>query len=158
MTLNDILTDIYTRTGELTPRVLVDEARSEDHPLHAHIFNVPPEQAAELHYEDRARKLIARVKVVMTERGTETPRRVRIWHAIPSAENAYSFAPITVLINEPNKLQAALTEASRRVSQAQESVEDLYLIASMGTDPDKTKRARTAKRSLQRAHTALTPA
>jgi hypothetical protein len=62
------------RDGELTPRAVVEAARDQSSPLHAHIFHVPVEEAAERYYLDRASRLIRKYRIIYRSPGGESGR------------------------------------------------------------------------------------
>jgi hypothetical protein len=131
------------------PELVRESARSEDSPLHPYVFDKEVGAAAESYYLDNARRLIqsVRVTIITTD---ETPRRVRAYAAIPGTEKPYVFVSVTTLMSDPVKLGAARIEALRRVSQAQESVNDLDALAG-GRD----WRVKRAKSRLGEAADAL---
>ena len=129
-TLAAFLDAIYTTEGKLTPELVRDAARPEDSPAHAWVFNVPETQAAETYYLQRAHELIRYVKVEMVPTDGGTPRRVRFYHAIPGDDDAYVYEPLTVIRQSPTKLDAARTEAMRRLRDAERAVDDLAVISA----------------------------
>lgn len=74
-TLRDSLQAIYDQRGELTPSLVVDEARSEDHPLHDR-FEWNDAIAGEHHRREQARRLIRSVKI-LDNRNPKRPRHIR---------------------------------------------------------------------------------
>lgn len=79
MNVNECLQDIYDRVGDLSPAIVVDEARDEDHPLHPR-FEWDDGLAAEKYRQEQAAHLIRTVKVT---RVVEDERviQVRAWVA-----------------------------------------------------------------------------
>lgn len=139
----DALAEIQSRNPDtFGPEVVLEEARPEGHALHPFVFDKPVEEAAEAYYLDRARDLIQSVHVTIVNHD-ETPRRVRAYLSIPGATQPYVFAPVTVVMADPIKATAALTEAIRRVNAAQKAVEDLDAI--MGSAPVKRAKRRLAE-------------
>lgn len=65
MNLRDVFQGIYETRGELTPAVVVDEARDAAHPLH-HRFEWDDTIAGEKYREHQAAALIRKVKVKYT--------------------------------------------------------------------------------------------
>lgn len=129
-TLKDWLQAIYDENGFLTPELVKEAARPEDSPAHSMIFNVPIGDAAEQFYLDRAHQLIQRVRVTMVSQSDGTPRRVRYFHAIPGEESSFVYESLDVIRASPTKLDAARTQAMRRLRDAEHAIEDLDLIAS----------------------------
>ena len=66
----DVCRAIYNREGELTPALLVEEARPVDNPLHDRVFDRQRKDAADAWYEYRAEQIIKKiVRVVETPNG-----------------------------------------------------------------------------------------
>lgn len=110
------------------PELVRESARAEDSPLHPYVFDKEVEDAAEEYFLINARRLIQSVHVTIITTD-ETPRRVRAYSAIPGIGQPYVFVSVATLMTDPVKLGAARIEALRRVSQAQESVNDLDALA-----------------------------
>lgn len=66
------------RTGGLTKRSVVAAARPKRSVLHPYVFHVDKETAAELHYEDRAGKLIVSIVIVKDDEPTSIRANVRM--------------------------------------------------------------------------------
>lgn len=75
MSLRDSLQAIYDQRGELTPALVVDLARPEDHPLHDR-FEWNDAIAGEVHRREQARRLIRSVKIT-DNRDPKRPRHIR---------------------------------------------------------------------------------
>lgn len=75
MSLRDSLQAIYDQRGELTPALVVDLARPEDHPLHDR-FEWNDAIAGEVHRREQARRLIRSVKIT-DNRNPKRPRHIR---------------------------------------------------------------------------------
>jgi hypothetical protein len=75
MSLRDHLQSIYDQRGELTPALVVDLARPEDHPLHDR-FEWNDAIAGEVHRREQARRLIRSVKIT-DNRNPKRPRHIR---------------------------------------------------------------------------------
>lgn len=80
MSLRDHLQAIYDGRGELTPALVVDEARPEDHPLHNR-FEWDDAKAGEAWRREQAAQLIRSVKIIYakTRKG---PKDVRAYTAV----------------------------------------------------------------------------
>lgn len=63
-TIQDHLIALHRQHGTLTPELVVEDARSEDSPLHD-LFEWDPAKAALAHWHDVARALIRNVRVVV---------------------------------------------------------------------------------------------
>ena len=107
MSLRDHLQAIYDTRGELTPELVVEEARPKTHPLHALVFDKPVKEAAEAYYRDRAHELIRRVKITYRTLDDE-PRKARAFQAV-RGPSGYRYEPIEAIAES-----AELTELVRR--------------------------------------------
>lgn len=89
--IREHLEAIYAQHGKLTPSLVVEAARSEDHPLHDIVFDCDVEEASERYYRERAHHLIRTVKVVYRDPVTDEEKRVRAFHAVPATTGAELF-------------------------------------------------------------------
>ena len=110
MTIRDHLEAIYEKYGELTPEHVVAEARDENHPLHAHVFDRSPSDAAEAWYRHRAHRLIQRVTV--TYESDHGPRDVRQFHAVQT-ERGTTFEPTEQIAASPFLRELTLRNMER---------------------------------------------
>lgn len=155
-TTHDILMDILARHGVLTPEIVKEEARPDDSPIHAYVFNLPEDEAAEEHYLSRAHRLIQVARVTVRERASDEPRRVRAFLAIPSDDAGYIYEPIASVVSDTEKFRRARLEAVRRLRDAESSLEDLDMF-SQGTEfAEVTKEAVTAVRTARTKVAATT--
>lgn len=83
------LQEIYEQAGRLTPRMVVDTARPEDHPLHSR-FEWDDEVAGEKYREVQARDLIQSVKIKY--RSGDREEEVRYFVSV-KREDGYSYTP-----------------------------------------------------------------
>lgn len=100
----------------LTPRVVVDDSRPLDAPLHE-CFEWDDLRAAELHREDQARALIRGVRVVtqeQTEQQPEESQRVFV-NIIESVgdDTQHAYMPVAV-VRESDDLKRQVLAAARR--------------------------------------------
>jgi hypothetical protein len=111
------LYDILDRRGELTPPVIVDEARPEDAPLHDY-FEWDDDVAAERHREAQARRLIRRFKIVYRHTKDGQPIRVREFVSIerPEADGRRGYVPTEQAVVDPVVLAALLRECQREAA------------------------------------------
>lgn len=116
MNLRDELQKVYDEHGYLNPRLLVDLARAEDHPLHAAVFNKTADEAAEAYYLGRAHSLIRSVKVVYREpTETDAGMDVRAWQAVrTNDERQYVYEPSDKIAADPFLTAMTLREMERR--------------------------------------------
>lgn len=111
MDLQQQLQAIYDQHGTLTPELVVEAARPDNSPLHAYVFDKPPDQAAEAYYRERAHRLIQRVDVLFTSSNGET-RRVRAFHAVHSTEG-WVYEPLEAVVRSYRLTEAVLAEMER---------------------------------------------
>lgn len=117
MDLREHLLEIYQRRGELTPEIVVEEARPETSPLHAMVFDRSPEEAAEAWYRHRAHELIQRVRVKYVSPDTEEdPASLRFFHAVRS-ERGIVYKPLDEIASSPFLSEMLLRDAEREWRQ-----------------------------------------
>lgn len=112
MSLRDQLQQIYESRGELTPQVLVDEARPKTHPLHDRFLwdNV---EAAEAWRRVQAHELIRSVRIVYQEANETRPEKtIRAFQAVQS-ETGYQYEPVEAIAADPFK-RALLLQTMER--------------------------------------------
>lgn len=115
MTVKDELQKIYDQQGRLTPELVVAAARRKEHPLHTHVFDRAPKDAAEAWYRHRAHELIQSVRVVYRQDGDET-RSVRAFQAIRQ-ESGYSYEPTERVIQDPFLSKLVMMDMEREWQQ-----------------------------------------
>ena len=120
MSREQILTDILERRGSLTPRVVVEESRPKNAPLHAEIFDRPAKEAAERYYEIRAAQVIRSVHITKTSAVTGEPVRVRAFISVrqesvdgESDDPAASYVPVQTVADSP-MLRAIVRDQMKR--------------------------------------------
>jgi hypothetical protein len=112
--LRSVLLEIHRQHGYLTPALVVDLARDNDHPLHAVVFDRSPEDAAEAWYLARAHELIRRVRVTHLPAGDGEPLSVRAFQAVRGATtNAYVYEPSEEVAANPLLAQMVLRDMER---------------------------------------------
>jgi hypothetical protein len=104
--LREQLEHIRSQYGRLTPRLIVDEARNPDHPLHTR-FEWDDSVAGEKWRREQARALIRSVAVTYVNPGGQRSR-VRAFHAVRT-ERQYEFQPVDVIVHD-----TVLSELLRR--------------------------------------------
>ncbi len=119
-TAGEELQRINQEHGEITPPLVVDEARPDDSPIHE-IFEWDDYVAAEHHREHQARKLIRSIEVVKPEGNTE-PVFIHI-----HSEQAY--LPTKTVVNDVELFAEAKRSAERRLDEASASLRQLKYIA-----------------------------
>lgn len=92
MSLRDQLQDIYDTRGVLTPTVVVEVARDEDHALHDR-FEWDDAIAGEAWRREQAHELIRSVRIVFKKADDASPEKsVRAFHAVRS-EKGHVYEP-----------------------------------------------------------------
>lgn len=107
---------IYEHHGKLTPRLVVDEAREEDHPLHDR-FEWNNEIAGEAWRRDQAHRLIQSVRIVYKPANErEGEKSVRAFHAVRK-ENGHVYEPTEKVTADPFIAQLVLRDMEREWRQ-----------------------------------------
>lgn len=107
------LLKIWEKHQQLTPQLVVDEARDPGHPLHSH-FDWDNKVAGEKWRRHQAHELIRTQKVQIGE-DPETGKRTlaRAFHSVPTEEGMV-FDPLEKVAQDPHKQQLLLTAMKRR--------------------------------------------
>lgn len=114
--LRDLLYDIEDRHGELTPDIVLDEARPEDSPLHSR-FEWDDAVAGESWRRHQAHELIQSVKVVYKEAtDTDPAQRIRAFHAVRT-EKGYAFRRADRIAHDPVAREVLLRDMEREWQQ-----------------------------------------
>ena len=128
--------------GKLLPEVVVDEARSEESPLHP-AFEWDDTTAAEEYRIGQARQIIRAVHVVVI--GTKPPKTRPVFVHINKGKNDKYYQSAAVAVRNVDEYQAALAELRSKVDSAVKAVNDL----------NETAKEVGAKRPLNRVSKAL---
>lgn len=110
MNLREEMTAIYTEAGILTPAVVVDAARPDDHPLHSR-FEWEDAVAGEAYRQQQAHELIRSVRVVHT-RADLPELSVRAFHSVRT-DDGFAYKPVDEIIADPLTLQMLLGDMRR---------------------------------------------
>jgi len=143
------LTRIYHNNGGLKASDVLDEARSEDSPIHEY-FEWDDSVAANLHRLKQARVLI-RVTPVEISEGVEE----KFIHV--SGANAYSegtYLPPSVIVQNGDMFNRAVSELLGKIHAMQSTVEDLRSISGFAGGTAES-RVQVALRSLEVAESSL---
>ena len=98
--LREQLQTIYDDHGMLTPAIVVDEARPDDHPLHSR-FEWDDAVAGEAWRREQAHQLIRTARVVYREADDLSPERsIRAFHAVRS-DKGHVYEPTEVVTQDP---------------------------------------------------------
>lgn len=141
-TAGEELERISKEHGEITPPLVVDEARPEESPIHE-VFEWDDYVAAESHREHQARQLIRSIQVVKPEGNTE-PVFIHI-----HSEQAY--LPTKTVVNDVDFFAEAKRSAEKRLQEASASLNQLKSIAKRG----QKQKVQTAINFLSKAQDQL---
>jgi hypothetical protein len=112
MSLRDHLQAVYDRHGQLTPTLVVEEARDPAHPLHDR-FEWDDSVAGEAWRRSQAQELIRSVKVVYREATEkEAAKSVRAFHAV-RREDGHVYEPVEKVIEDPFTKKLLLADMER---------------------------------------------
>ena len=112
MSLRDELTRIAAVNDDtLTPELVVEDARPEESPLHAH-FEWDDQLAGEQFRLEQARKLIRSV-VVSVRTPLGVTEQVRAYHAVADGERRSVYASLARLQSDPDEAAQVLAQAER---------------------------------------------
>lgn len=108
--LREQLLTIRAEYGALTPRLVMDEARDDNHPLHSR-FEWDDAIAGERYRLNQAHELIQVVRLTFTNhKGVE--RSVRAFHAV-QGENGSTYEPAELIASDPVLTQILLMDMRR---------------------------------------------
>lgn len=110
MNLREQLEAIRGRHGQLTPELVLDVARAEDHPLHSR-FEWDDSVAAEKYRRDQAHELIQSVRISYAQpdgRRTE----IRAFHAV-RRPTGYSYEPAEEIVRDEIATKILMAEMER---------------------------------------------
>lgn len=110
MDLREQLTRIYEANGKLTPQIVVDAARSAEHPLHSR-FEWNDQVAGEQYRKTQAGELIRSVKVEWVD-GAAVTEPIRAFHSITRADGT-SYEPIERVAQDDFARTLLLRQAER---------------------------------------------
>lgn len=111
------LTGIYRKNGQLTPRIVVDEASQETSPLHSR-FEWDDRIAGDKYRLTQAAQLIRVARIEYTAPGSEDRKFVRAFsslHEIGDSERA-GYAPTEELIENPVTRKILLRNMERDIA------------------------------------------
>jgi len=117
MNLREALTDIYVRHSALTPKIVVEEARPPESPLHSR-FEWDDTIAGEKFRQVQAAELIRSLKVV-SGRDEEGNKTVREWLSVERPDRPRSYEPLGEVLADPFTFQMVLQEMERDMASLQ---------------------------------------
>ena len=142
-TVGNELARIQKEHGVTTPKAVVDVARPEDAPLHP-AFEWRDDVAGEKFRHWQARNLIKSVHVVTDNDGKRDSDQFMV-HVPTSLDHPNGgYQPVSVVVQQPDMYASALSELSRKLSGARESLDMLKRAAEKAPDTDQDRMARIA--------------
>lgn len=133
--IRQILADLETKTGRLTPDSVVAHAAQENSPLHEY-FEWDDSKAAHAHRLDQARSLITSVKVeVRTEHRTISAVAYVRDPSVPPNEQGY--VSVTKLRSEYDLAREAVVDAFSQARALIERARSLSAVLSVEEDVDR---------------------
>jgi len=124
MTVKEALQAIYDKHGQLTPELVVQVARSKAHPLHSHVFDREPKEAAEAWYRHQAHELIQSVRIVYRD-NNDKALDIRAWHAV-RGETGYVYEPAEKIAHNEFQSRLLLQEMEREWRQLKSRYETFH--------------------------------
>lgn len=110
---------IHQKHGAIKPKIVVDEARPDDAPLHP-IFEWNDAVAAEEWRVHTARNLIRSVQVINTDKQTEP-----VYVSVQAQNNEREYQPMSVVVQKVDMYASAVYEAQCRLNAAEKALSDL---------------------------------
>lgn len=118
--LRATLTGFYQKHGELTPQIVVDEARPKGAPLHDH-FEWNDEAAGEEWRRHQAAQLIRSVRVEFSTDADASAERkyVRAFHSLREAGDSErgGYAPVEELFQDDIATKLLLRQCEREIAE-----------------------------------------
>lgn len=112
MSVKSLIEAVYAKHGELTPEILLDEARHPEHPLH-HRFEWDDSKAAESWRLEQSAQLIRSVRITFVTASGQ-PADLRAFTATKGAESHRStYRPTEEVVTDPLMLAIVLRDMER---------------------------------------------
>lgn len=143
------LARIREENKRLTASAVVAAAEPDDAPLHA-AFEWDDTVAAREHRLSQARMLIRAVRIV---RADQPPQRIYVH--IPDRDEEGAYEPIALVVKQPDQFALALMELRRRLSSAQEALDELRAAGATGGDRDRMAMITLATEAFAAASSAI---
>ena len=113
--LRDVLTAIYRNHGELTPELVVEEARPLDAPLH-HRFEWDDTVAGEAYRKVQAAELVRSVRIQIPDAPSGERRYVRAFQSFHEAgDRRTGYIPTEELVQDELLTKILLKELQREI-------------------------------------------
>lgn len=130
MNLRDQLQAVYDRRGQLTPEMLVDEARDEAHPLHTR-FEWDDAVAGEAYRRQQAGELIRSVKIVYRPATARRPAGIgNAYQSVRSADGQ-AYHPSEKVAEDPFMRSVVLADMAREWKALKRRYEQFAEFAAM---------------------------
>lgn len=115
--LRSVLTNHYQKHGELTPHIVVEEARPAYGPLHDR-FEWDDAVAGEEYRLIQAAQLIRSVRIEFTQPGDTERRHVRGWTAVRHSGDATKtgYVPTEEVVNDEIAMKILLKQCEREIA------------------------------------------
>ncbi|MDD7813642.1 hypothetical protein PP713_13820 [Mycobacterium sp. CSUR Q5927] len=115
--LRSALTEIYQSRGELTPQIVVDEARPKGAPLHDR-FEWNDKVAGEAYRRVQAQQLIRTVKLEFTDNSTGERKFVRAWQSLRESGEAEreGYAPTEEIVQDELATKILFRQLEREIA------------------------------------------
>lgn len=110
--LRQQLQEIYNQNRKLTPEIVLQQARDEEHPLHAR-FEWDDSIAAEKWRREQAHELICSVKISYRSIDGEK-REIRKYHAFRASDGQHHYQPLDDVVVEDDTLTKILRNEMER--------------------------------------------
>jgi hypothetical protein len=107
---------IYDQHGRLDPALIVAVARDKKHPLHSRVFDVPPGEAAERYYLQRAHELIQSVRIAYRKPDSDQQLKIRAFHAV-AGPGGHVYEPLDKVTDDPLLRAIVLRDMEREWKQ-----------------------------------------
>lgn len=127
------LTGIYKQHGELTPQIVVDEARPQDAPLHNR-FEWDNEIAGEKYRLVQAAQLIRAVRIEYTTPGSEEKKFIRAFASLHESSDdgiREGYAPTEEILEDPMTRRILLRNMERDIAVLKKRYGHLQEFAQM---------------------------
>lgn len=112
--MNNRMHVLYDQHGHLTPRLVLEDARPKDSPLHPAVFDRNQKDAAEAYYLDRAHQLLRSFYITVRPAKPEDPDlRVRKWHAV-ATEDGHIYRAAEDIAEDPTHTAIVLKDMERQ--------------------------------------------
>ena len=110
--LKSELMKIREKRGSLTPRIVMEEAKAKNHPLHDKVFDVDAKIAAERYYLGNAARLL---RVTFRTTVDDRPADLRAFWAVKGTEDSpeTQYIPMEEVIEDPISRQVMLQQMMR---------------------------------------------